>query len=75
MTAQDRKQLHKRGVIESVIDILKNTCNIGQSMHRSPLNAMVSVVGGAVGVFIFRHEAVNKEKEHETQGFYNSEQT
>lgn len=40
--------LRKRAVIESVNDFLKNTCQIEQSRHRSPINFMVNLLSGLV---------------------------
>ena len=48
MSVNDKKRLNKRGVIESVIDILKNICNIEHSRHRSPANALVSILAGLI---------------------------
>ena len=38
----EKMLLKKRGMIESVIDILKSVCNIEHSRHRSPLNMIVN---------------------------------
>src|SRR3954471_3710814 len=38
----EKRLLKKRGMIESVIDILKSVCNIEHTRHRSPLNMMVN---------------------------------
>jgi hypothetical protein len=38
----EKMLLKKRGMIESVIDILKSVCNIEHTRHRSPLNMMVN---------------------------------
>ena len=46
MHTNDKLMLKKRGVIESVIGILKNICNIEHSRHRSPANAFVSILAG-----------------------------
>jgi len=46
MHINDKLMLGKRGVIESVIDILKNICDIEHTRHRSPANAFVNVLGG-----------------------------
>ena len=39
----DKLLLKKRGTIESVINILKNTFNIEHSRHRSPINFIVNI--------------------------------
>ena len=38
--------LKKRGMIESVNDILKSVCDIEHSRHRSPINALVNLYAG-----------------------------
>lgn len=38
--------LQKRGVIESVNDILKSVCDIEHTRHRSPINALVNLYAG-----------------------------
>jgi len=38
----EKMLLKKRGMIESVIDILKSVCNIEHTRHRSPLNMIVN---------------------------------
>lgn len=45
--------IRKRGVIESVIDITKNTCNSVHSRHRSPINAFANLFAGLVA-YTFR---------------------
>ena len=44
----DKKYLGKRGVIESIIDQLKNIAQIEHSRHRSPDNFLVNLVAGLV---------------------------
>ena len=46
VTMEDKFYLNKRGVIESVIDILKSICDIDHTRHRSPLNAIIHILGG-----------------------------
>lgn len=46
VTMKDKFYLNKRGVIESVIDILKSICDIEHTRHRSPINAIVHILGG-----------------------------
>lgn len=43
---QQKLLLKKRGVIESVNDILKTVCDIDHSRHRSPINAIVNLYAG-----------------------------
>lgn len=40
--------LSKRGIIETVIDQLKNCCQIEHSRHRSPVNAFVNIISGLI---------------------------
>lgn len=42
----DKLLLTKRGTIESVINLLKNTFNIEHTRHRSPVNFLVNIFGG-----------------------------
>lgn len=46
VTMKDKFYLNKRGVIESVIDILKSICDIDHTRHRSPQNAIIHILGG-----------------------------
>lgn len=46
VTMEDKFYLSKRGIIESVIDILKSICDIDHTRHRSPLNAIIHIMGG-----------------------------
>lgn len=46
MTLEDKMWLKGRGVIESVIDLLKHICDIEHSRHRSPINAMINILAG-----------------------------
>lgn len=45
---KDMLLLKKRGVIESVNDILKSYCYIEHSRHRSPVNFLVNLIAGLV---------------------------
>lgn len=45
--------LNKRGVIESVIDQLKNIMTIDHSRHRSPINMQINLLAGLVA-YIFK---------------------
>ena len=44
----DKLMLRKRGVIESVNEILKSCCQIEHSRHRSPTNFLVNLIAGLV---------------------------
>lgn len=48
MEIEDRLGLSKRGIIESVNCILKETCQIEHSRHRSPTNFVVNLISGLV---------------------------
>lgn len=48
MSFLDRLLLRKRGVIESVIDQLKNISQIEHSRHRSPVNFVVNLLSGLI---------------------------
>lgn len=48
MLMSDKLLLRHRGVIESVIEQLKNCCNIEHSRHRSPANFMVNLLSGLI---------------------------
>jgi len=41
--------LDKRGIIESVFDILSSVCDIDHTRHRSPINATVHILAALVG--------------------------
>ena len=40
--------IRKRGVIESVFDILENICNVEHSRHRNPDNALCSILSAVI---------------------------
>jgi len=44
----DKLLLKKRGTIESVINILKNTFNIEHTRHRGPINFIVNIFSALV---------------------------
>ena len=44
----DRLLLRKRALIETIIDQLKNVCQIEHSRHRSPYNFLVHLLAGLV---------------------------
>ncbi|PRY10583.1 DDE family transposase [Pontibacter ummariensis] len=46
LTLQDKLNLMKRGGIEAVNDILMTVCDIDQTRHRNPLNALVHILSG-----------------------------
>lgn len=48
MGIEDKLILKKRGVIESVNDILKSYCYIEHSRHRSPINFFVNLIAGII---------------------------
>ena len=38
----------KRGIIETINDLLKHNCDIWHSRHRSPVNAVIHLVAGLI---------------------------
>lgn len=50
--------LNKRGMIETIIDQLKNLLQIDHSRHRSTMNFQVNILGGLVA-YIFKPRKVN----------------
>jgi Transposase DDE domain len=46
MSYQQKILLKKRGMIESINDILKTVCDIEHTRHRSPVNALLNVFAG-----------------------------
>jgi len=52
MTLRDRILLRKRSVIETINDILKNTCDIEHSRHRS-IHIFIMNLIAALGAYSF----------------------
>nr|MBP6986609.1 IS982 family transposase [Alphaproteobacteria bacterium] len=50
--------LEKRGIIETIIDQLKNLLHIDHTRHRSVMNFQINVLGGLVA-YIFRPQKVS----------------
>jgi hypothetical protein len=48
MLLQDKVLLRKRGMIDSVIDCLKNDCQVEHTRHRSVANAFTHLVAGLI---------------------------
>lgn len=48
MPLMDKLLLRKRGIIETIIDQLKNISQIEHSRHRSPFNFIVNLLGGLI---------------------------
>ena len=46
MSAEESETLSKRSLIESVFNVLKNSCRIEHSRHRSPKNFIVNLLSG-----------------------------
>ena len=44
----DKLLLRKRAIVESVIDQLKNACQVEHSRHRSPVNYFADAIAGLV---------------------------
>ena len=51
MEMEDKLMLSKRGIIESTNCILKETCQIEHSRHRSPVNFFVNLVSGLIAYY------------------------
>jgi len=47
--AKHKLLIDKRGIIESVFDILSSVCDIDHTRHRSPINATVHILAALVG--------------------------
>ncbi len=54
MPIADKIMLHKRFVIETVLDTLKSEMGLEHSRHRSPVNAMVHVLSCLVAYAFFK---------------------
>ena len=48
MSTSQKFFLSKRGLVETVIDQLKNICQIEHSRHRKPANAFVNLIAGLI---------------------------
>lgn len=48
MELDEKRMSKKRALVESVIDILKNVCDIDHTRHRSPDNAFTHIIAGLV---------------------------
>jgi len=46
--AEDFLFASKRGIIETINDLLKNNCDIWHTRHRSPINAIIHLVAGLI---------------------------
>jgi hypothetical protein len=44
----DRLLLRKRALIETIVDQLKNICQLEHSRHRSPINFVVHLLAGLI---------------------------
>lgn len=62
MPFEDKRWLQSRGVIESVIDLLKHICDIEHSRHRSPVNTMVNILEGMAAYSSLDHNPSVKNK-------------
>ena len=48
MSLADKLLLRKRALIETIVDQLKNICQIEHSRHRSPYNFCVHLLAGLI---------------------------
>ena len=62
MDLEDRLGLSKRGIIESVNGILKETCQIEHSRHRSPTNFVVNIISGLLAYSFLPKKPSLKDK-------------
>lgn len=46
---EDKILLRKRSIIETINDLLKNSCYIDHTRHRSPMNFLVNLIAGLIG--------------------------
>lgn len=53
MGEEDKYYLRKRGLIESVLNVMSYTCNIEHSRHRSVVNAIVQIMSGVCAYTFF----------------------
>lgn len=69
VTLEDKFFLNKRGVVESVIDILKAICNIDHTRHRSPINAFVHLFAGVAAYHFLDHKPSIYARQEKTIAF------
>ena len=63
MSVGQQFYLSKRGLVETVIDQLKNICQIEHSRHRKPANAFINLVSGLIAYcFKDRKPSINLPK-------------
>ncbi len=48
LSQEEKYFLYKRGLIETVIGVLKNKCQIEHTRHRSPKNFMVNLCSATI---------------------------
>ncbi len=65
MSLTDRILLKKRGIIESIIDQLKNIFQIEHSRHRSPVNFIVNLLSGMVAYSLQSNKPTIRINENE----------
>lgn len=56
MPLADKLNLRKRGLIESVNDLLTSVFDVEHTRHRSPLNAQVNILSGLVAYCFYDHK-------------------
>lgn len=68
LTPAQNFYLKKRGIVETVIDQLKNLCQVEHSRHRKPINALVNIISALVAYSLkirkptvknFNHQKLN----------------
>lgn len=71
MLLNDKMWLQGRGMIESVIDLLKHICDIEHSRHRSPINAMVNLLAGLSAYSFLDHKPSVKNRNLRIRDYLN----
>ena len=66
MNYQQKLLLKKRGVIDSIYDILKSVCDIEHTRHRSPVNALLNIFA-AICAYSFLNRLPNIFNPKKTQ--------
>jgi hypothetical protein len=56
MDIEDKRLLRKRGVIESVNNVLKNICQAEHTRHRSQVNFLVNLFGALSAYSFLPHK-------------------
>ncbi len=72
MTMEDKILLRKRAIIETIIDELKNHCQVEHTRHRSVSNFIINILGGLTAYCFFpKKPSLNLKKVNDGQLFLN----